>query len=70
MEETRSSSISGRNFGQPFEVQLHLDIFKEQNIIKLFDGKKYKKQDVYKKIHQEMAKNGVASKTVEQIKNK
>jgi hypothetical protein len=51
-------------------VQLLLDIFKEQNIIKLFDGKKYKNQDVYKKIHQEMAKNGVASKTVEQIKNK
>jgi hypothetical protein len=51
-------------------VQLLLDIFKEQNIIKLFDGKKYKNQDVYKKIHQEMAKNGVARKTVEQIKNK
>nr|CAI5853182.1 unnamed protein product [Callosobruchus analis] len=42
----------------------------EIEINKLFDGKRYKNTEIFNKIHTELLKRGITTKTPDQIKNK
>jgi hypothetical protein len=57
-----------RNIWREHECRCMLDVFREHNINKLFDGKKYRNAEIYKLVHSEMIKKGVTNKSPEQTK--
>lgn len=61
---------NARNVWRQHECEVMLEVFREHNINKLFDGKKYKNAEIYKLVHAEMVKKGVTNKTPEQIQTK
>lgn len=52
-----------RNFWSDNEVNCLLDIIKEQNILKLLDGKTYKNIAVFEKLEKEMKGRGSEKKS-------
>jgi hypothetical protein len=65
-----SAGSHTRNVWRENECLVLVEVFRQNNINKLFDGKKYKNAEIYKLVHSEMAKKGITNKSPEQIKNK
>lgn len=52
------------------ECLILLNIFEEKNILKLIDGKKYRKKEIYKIVENEFKSRGIIDKKELQIENK
>jgi hypothetical protein len=65
-----SAGSHTRNVWRENECLVLVEVFRQNNINKLFGGKKYKNAEIYKLVHSEMAKKGITNKSPEQIKNK
>ena len=52
------------------EVTCLLEICRDKQIIKMFDGKRYKNTEIYKLVFEEMVKKGHTGKTKEQVQAK
>ncbi|PSN54095.1 hypothetical protein C0J52_03093 [Blattella germanica] len=59
-----------RNDWSDIEVTALLDVIRERNVHILFDGKRYKNNEIYRLIEEEMKMRGHTTKSAEQIKNK
>lgn len=61
---------TSRNFWTEKEVLAMLNIFVEKNINSLFDGRRFKNNEIYKMVYGELCKLGHSNKSIDQIKNK
>lgn len=59
-----------RNIWTNREIVCMLEIFREEKILDLFDGKRYKNTEIYKLVEKKMVEKGFLNKSADQIKNK
>lgn len=59
-----------RNLWDADETRAMLNIMIEQNYLSLFDGKTYKREELYKKIKEELCKCGYDGKNERQIETR
>ena len=69
-EYSTNTCSTSRNVWKDAEVKCLLEIFQEENVLALFDGKRYKNAEIYKLVEQKMIERGYKSKSADQIKNK